>query len=407
MKQIYADLCKKLMLLLFMSISFFCSAMAQVTPLPFSRYNIQRNGLENARKAITVRKEATVAFLGGSITHNSGWRDLVCAYLKQEYPQTRFHFIAAGIPSLGSLPHAFRLQRDVLDSGKVDLLFLEAAVNDQVNHTDSAIQVRALEGIVMHARKSNPLMDIVMMSFADQDKTESYRTGGIPVSVANHELIAAHYGLPSVNLAKAVSDKLANKEFSWEKDFKDVHPSPFGQQLYFDAIKNLLDSVLVFEKGAIVKTGVKKLPAMLDKGSFTNGKYLSVDHAVADSKWVFNKNWTPEDQLPVRPGFVNVPVLLTTTEGASLSLKFKGNAVGIAIVSGADAGVLKYSIDNGPEKQIDTFTEWSRSLYLPWYLILGSNLTNTTHVLKLSVSTEKNKNSSGTACRIVNFLINK
>lgn len=406
MEQIFSDRRKKLMLLFFMGIGFLHSAKAQVIPLPFSKYNIQRKGLENAREAITVRKQATVAFLGGSITHNSGWRDMVCAYLKQEYPKTKFHFIAAGIPSLGSLPHAFRLQRDVLDSGKVDLLFLEAAVNDQVNHTDSVSQVRALEGIIRHAKKSNPLMDVVMMSFADQDKTQLYGTGKVPVSVANHELIAAHYGLPSVNLAKAVSDKLANKEFDWEKDFKDVHPSPFGQQLYFDAIKDLLDSVLIAKKGGIVKTGFKRLPAMLDKASFTNGKYLDVDYAVEDSKWALNKDWNPEDKLPVRPGFVNVPVLLSTEEGATLSLKFKGNAVGIAIVSGADAGILKYSIDNGPEKQIDTFTEWSRSLYLPWYLVLGSGLTNTSHVLKLSISAEKNKNSSGTACRIVHFLIN-
>ncbi len=41
----------------------------------------------------------------------------------------------------------------------------------------------------------------------------------------------------------------------------------------------------------------------------------------------------------------------------------------MAIVSGSDAGIVKYSIDNGPEQQIDLFTEWSQSLHLPWYVL--------------------------------------
>lgn len=381
--------------------------IAQIKTLPFSRYIKERNGLSNAYRAISVQKSATVAFLGGSITYNSGWRDKVCAYLKARFPATKFHFIAAGIPSLGSLPHTFRLGRDVLDSGKVDLLFLEAAVNDQVNGTDSITQVRALEGIIRHAKTSNPLMDIVMMSFADPDKTKLYNEGIIPTSVANHELIANHYKLASINLAKAVRDKLENKEFSWEKDFIDLHPSPFGQELYFEAIKELLSSNFAsLSKLGVKKKSVVKLPALLNKGSFTRGRYLSIEKAENRNGWDLVQNWTPEDGLSTRPGFVNVPMLVSAVAGSSFTLKFKGTAIGIAIVSGADAGILKYSIDNGPEKQLDLFTQWSPSLHLPWYLLFGSNLADTDHVLKVSISSEKNKNSKGTACRVVNFLVN-
>ncbi|HKG07891.1 MAG TPA: hypothetical protein VKB19_15585, partial [Pedobacter sp.] len=252
----------------------------------------------------------------------------------------------------------------------------------------------------------NPLTDIIMMSFADPDKTKLFGLGRVPVSVANHELIAQHYGLPSINLARAVSDKLANREFSWENDFKDLHPSPFGQQLYFSAMKELLDSTLKSSQATQRVTVSGILPALLDKASFTNGRYYSIENAVYHDKWVLDKNWSPKDKLPTRPGFVNVPMLYSTEAGAMLTLRFKGNAVGMAIVSGADAGIVKYSIDNGPEKQIDLFTEWSGSLYLPWYVVFASDLSNTSHTLRLRISNEKNSNSTGTACRIVNFLIN-
>ncbi|HEY9535196.1 MAG TPA: GDSL-type esterase/lipase family protein [Mucilaginibacter sp.] len=384
-------------------------AMAQVKPLPLSNYIATRGGLANTRYAINTHKEVTVAFLGGSITYNPGWRQMVCGYLKDSFPQTKFRFIAAGIPSLGSLPHAFRLQRDVLDSGKVDLLFVEAAVNDQVNGTDSVTQVKSLEGIVRHALKSNPYMDIILMSFADADKTNIYKKGGIPTSVANHELIAGHYNLPSINLAKAVADKLANNEFSWEKDFKDLHPAPFGQRLYFEAMKTLLAGQLNTGKSNAdkpVKHNLKNIN-MLNPASLTNGSYLDIAKARTDAGWTLNPNWTPTDKLDTREGFVKVPMLVSTKAGATLTLKFKGNAVGMAIISGADAGIVDYSVDGGYVKHIDLFTQWSTFIHLPWYVLFDSGFKNGTHTLKLTVSAQKNPGSIGNACRIVHFLVNK
>ncbi len=82
-----------------------------------------RSSLDNCRSTFEEQKKGRVAFLGGSITYNPGWRTMVCDYLKKRFPNTAFDFIAAGIPSLGSTPHAMRFSRDVLSRGKVDLLF--------------------------------------------------------------------------------------------------------------------------------------------------------------------------------------------------------------------------------------------------------------------------------------------
>ncbi|MCX2453963.1 SGNH/GDSL hydrolase family protein [Pedobacter sp. PLR] len=391
----------------------FCSSLlysivmgyAQVKPLDDGNYIQQRAGLARAIKVFKQQKTATVAFLGGSITYNPGWRNKVAAELQSRFPATKFHFIAAGIPSLGSLPHAFRFKRDVLDFGKVDLLFLEAAVNDEANGTDSLTQVRSLEGIVRHAKENQPDIDIVMMSFADPDKTKTYSEGKIPVPVNNHELVAGHYGLPSINLAKAVHDRMANQEFSWAQDFKDLHPSPFGQELYFKAIQRLLQDAIKMQTDTDEKPKIF-IPAALNQGSFSNGHYIGIENAKISNRWSLQQNWKPEDGKSTRKGFVHIPMLCSTEPGSELSLDFTGNAIGLAVVSGPDAGILTYSIDNGPEKQLDLYTKWSKSLHLPWYLLLDTDLNDGPHQLKLKISASKNESSLGNSCRIAYFLGN-
>jgi len=386
-------------------------AHAQSAEMPGTRKNdISLSGFYQARKGlphfyqrIKKHQDVTVAFLGGSITYNPGWRPMVCDYLRQQFPGIKFHFIAAGIPSLGSLPHVFRLQQDVLDSGKIDLLFLEAAVNDRVNRTDSLTQIRDLEGIVRHAKRSNPNIDMVLMEFADPYKNKDYDEGKTPIEVKNHELVAVHYKIPSINLAKEVHDKIAGGEFSWEKDFKDLHPSPFGQQLYFENIKSLLGDCLKSEYIA----GNKPLPPPLDTYSFTGGTYADVAKAKYVSGWQLIDNWSPEDPAGTREGFVHIPVLVNTSPGEELTLAFNGTAVGIAVVSGPDAGVISYRVDEGAKRTIDLFTEWSSGLHLPWYFLLGSALSPGNHTLHIKVLEDRNANSKGSVCRIVHFLVNE
>ena len=377
------------------------------TKLPYVNYFDVRDGLGNFYKTAVYQKKATVAFLGGSITYNPGWRDKVSRFLTERFPETEFHFIAAGIPSLGSLPHAFRLQRDVLDSARVDLLFIEAAVNDRVNGTDSLTQIRDLEGIVLHARQNNPLIDIALMEFIDPSMFADFKKGAIPIEVYNHELVATHYKLPSLNLAQEINDKLNNQEFSWAADFKDVHPAIYGQELYFENIKKMLESSFVSVPEQYTPAAkVLPLPVPLNPASFTKGNYFSIRNAKFDSDWTFNEHWQPADGLSVREGFVNVPVLVAEKPGARLSLAFKGTAIGVAIVSGGDAGIIEYSIDKKPYRSVDLYTQWSGFLHLPWYIMLDGNLHTGNHVLKLRTAVTKNPNSKGNACRIVYFIKN-
>jgi len=361
------------------------------------------NGYSNTfAEKLQKNEPVTVAFLGGSITNMEGWRAMVCNYLSKTYPQSKFKFINAGIPSLGSLPHAFRLQRDVLDSGKTDLLFIESAVNDHANQTAEKTQRRALEGIIRHTLNKNSKTNIVLMAFADQDKNEDFDKGNIPAEVKVHSDLAEYYHLPFINLALEVDKRIANKEFTWAGDFKDLHPAPFGQQLYFNTIKTYLEEN---QKNAPNKTS-GSLPKILDKFAYTKGQYVSVATAENLNTFSINKSWKPNDALETRPGFVNIPVLESTTRNSTFDLIFKGNAVGIAVLSGPDAGMLHYRIDNGEEKMIDLFSQWSTSLHLPWYLLLGDELSGGEHKLSVRISEYHNKKSVGYACRIAHFLVN-
>ncbi|MCK5210905.1 MAG: prolyl oligopeptidase family serine peptidase, partial [Cyclobacteriaceae bacterium] len=72
------------------------------TKLQSSAYHYMRGGLKNSFIKFEKEKKSRVAFLGGSITYNGGWRDSLYNYLQYRFPETEFEFIAAGIPSMGS-----------------------------------------------------------------------------------------------------------------------------------------------------------------------------------------------------------------------------------------------------------------------------------------------------------------
>ncbi len=99
-------------------------------------------------------------------------------------------------------------------------------------------------------------------------------------------------------------------------------------------------------------------------------------------------------------------MLNATEPGSELTLQFKGTAAGIAVVAGPDAGIISYSIDGGPYKDLDLLTEFHTWIHLGVYHMLGDNLSNGSHTLKIKISDKKDDASKGHACRIVNFFVN-
>lgn len=380
--------------------------------LPYGKdYFILRHQLQNCRLKFEREKTGRVVFLGGSITNMNGWRKMVCEELQRRFPDTKFDFINAGIPSTGSVPGSFRLKRDVFSKGPVDLLFEEAAVNDTANRINQPTQwTRGMEGIIRHALQLNPRLDIVMMHFVDPAKIKDYHAGKTPAVIAAHEQVAKHYKVNSIHLAKEVAERIKAGQFTWKDDFKNLHPSPFGHRLYTNTITRMFDAAWSKPLTKDAKPQPHTIPEkQLDAFSYTNGHLIDIKHAEPGKGWALDPNWTPQskvERVGTRPGFVNVPMLVSKTPGAELSFKFKGKAVGLWIIAGPDVGVIEYQIDGGAWETRDQFTRWSRGLHLPWSLVLEDELKDTQHTLKLRITTNKNPKSQGTACRIVKFCVN-
>lgn len=370
----------------------------------YLHYTIRGN-LQNSFRKFEKERRARVAFLGGSITEMNGWRNMVEKQLQQRFPYTQFEWVEAGIGSTGTTPGAFRLQHDVLSKGKIDLLFVEAAVNDHTNYFTAEEQVRGMEGEVRHALESNPEMDIVMLHFIYDPFISMIAHRQIPDVILNHERVANHYLIPSINLCQEIGERMQDGEFTWD-DFGGTHPKPFGHKFYAAAIGHLFDEMWngISPEGTIVAHEIPAKP--LDTYSYYNGDFVALETARLNKGWKLIDNWHPDNKAGKRNGFVDVPMLEATHPGDQLTLDFKGTAIGIFCVSGPSAGILEYSIDGIPFKELDMFTQWSHNLYIPWVYMLETELKDTHHKLILRISKKKNPASQGTECQIRNFVVN-
>lgn len=396
---------KNVFLILLALILTFSTETGLAQSLNSQDYFIFRSKLNHSENKFDTEQKGRVVFLGGSITFNPGWRDSVSQYIQKKFSETDFEFINAGIPSMGSTPGAFRFERDVLKNGPVDLLFVEAAVNDDTNRRTPEEIIRGMEGIVRHAKKANPSCDIVIMYFVDPGKMEDYRNGMVPDVIQLHEKVAEHYGISIINLAKEVTERIDAGEFTWETDFKDLHPSPFGQQVYAHAITSFLEKA--WANSSDTEQGAEKaLPEPLDKFSYDDGVLVEPNPKRKIKGWERIENWNPNDGKGTRANYIDVPMLVGEYPGKIIKFDFKGNAVGIAVAAGPDAGIIEFSIDDSEWEKQDLFTPWSTGLYLPWYYTLGSGLKEKNHILQIRLTNGKNPKSTGTKCIVRYFYFN-
>lgn len=364
-----------------------------------------RGNLNNSRLVFENEKVGRVAFLGGSITEMKGWHTIVMEQLQQRFPHIKFEFMEAGIGSTGTTPGAYRMKKDVLEKGKIDLLFVEAAVNDDTNGFDSIAQIRGMEGEVRQALLSNPNMDIVMQHFIYDPFISILNQGKTPDVITNHEKVADYYQIPSINQAQEIAERMQAGEFDW-KQFGGTHPAPLGQKYYAAAIESLFDQMWsVSYPDMQLKPHV--LPVNpLNTFSYFNGKLVDPREAKVKKGWTYESPWTPKEKGSVREKNRNTAILEALTPGAELSFKFTGTAVGIYCLAGPNAGIVEYKVDGGKFKTLDLYTQWSGSLYIPWVYMFEKELKDTKHKLTLKMSADKNPKSKGNACQIYYFTVN-
>ena len=368
---------------------------------------LRRGGLGNSRIRFERDRKGHVAFMGGSITEMNGYRPMVMRALRERFGRTEFTFTDAGISSTCSTTGAFRLSRDVLAHGPVDLFFVEFAVNDDQDAAHSRRDcIRGMEGIVRHTREHNPNADVVIVYFLNPGMLKRIQGGGTPLTIESHEKVAAHYGVPAINLAREVADRIGAGTFSWEI-YGGTHPKPDGNRVCTEMIEKLLDA----ERAKPLAKGAKPRPhpmpeTPLDARSYFRGRFADVKRAVIKSGWkVHVPDWRALGG-GFRGRFGNIPVLAADAPGAELTCDFKGSAIGAYVLAGPDAGIVEAKVDGGEPRKVDLYHRYSRGLHYPRTVMFEADLPPGAHTLRLRLTGEKSPRSRGTAARILDFAVN-
>ncbi|MGZ0709772.1 GDSL-type esterase/lipase family protein [Coraliomargarita sp. W4R53] len=320
-----------------------------------------REGLPNLFKKLKQGENVTIAYLGGSITGQNGWRVQSQEWFEEEYPDAKIRGINAAIAGTGSGLGVYRLEQDALVS-RPDLLFVEFAVNDIGAPPENI--TRAMEGIVRKTWKINPETDICFVYTMTFREYADLANGKMMRSVSVMEAVADHYGIPSVHMGykaalmeKAgsliiktdaiptpqVSGDIINGDAALATDEKGriifskdgTHPYPAtGHVLYTQALIRSFEQI---QENAVSLS--HSLPAPIREDNLegaslvpVTSEYLSGNYtAMLGKEYMRFNKWMGQ--------------LYRLEPGAALAFKFKGTEVSIYDLMGYDSSELEVTLD--------------------------------------------------------------
>ena len=392
---------------IFVGVFSFAIALGQADGAEANRNVKLRGGLQNARIQFEQKKTGRVAFIGGSITQMDGYRPMVSDWLRARFPETKFEFINAGIASTDSQTGAFRLGDHVLAKGRIDMLFVEFAVNDDQDARHSRRGcILGMEGIVRQMRQRQPLCDLVVTHFVNPPMLEQIQSGNTPPSIEAHEAVLRHYNVSSVHLAREVADRIADGKLTWAQ-YGGTHPKPTGNAVAAELIGELLDRRWAKPLPASAAKGAPLIPAKpLDAGSFFKGHFLSPGLAKRSEGWAWHvPDWK---KIPgsFRQTFAGLKLLCGGRASGGVSFEFDGRAIGAYVLAGPDAGVLEVSLDGGKFKPTNLYHHHSRGLHYPRTVIFANDLAPGRHSVRLRLAKPPGDGVKGTAARILQFVVN-
>ena len=99
--------------------------------------------------------------------------------------------------------------------------------------------MRSMEGIVRQILRANPAADIIFVYTIQKTMADFYDKGELPPTVRMHQKIAAHYGIPDVNMGRAIWEEVHAGKATWQEMLPDnTHPSDRGFAIYTAQIRS-------------------------------------------------------------------------------------------------------------------------------------------------------------------------
>ncbi len=322
-----------------------------------------RAGLPHVFAKLDRGDAVRIAYLGGSITAQPGWRPKTLAWFQQTFPAAKVSEINAAIGGTGSDLGVFRLQHDVL-SHQPDLLLVEFAVND--GGAPPAQIHRAMEGIVRQTWQAGATIDIAFVYTIAGDMLATLKRGEQPRSVAAMEEIAAWYAIPSVNFGVEVAREESAGRLRFEGPLPrteaekaaagdrlvfspdGVHPYPeTGHELYRRV------AVAAFEAmRSVGGSGLHELKAPRVPDHLAAAKMIPLSRVRRSAGW---------DQLTATNRLVQsfgqrLPELWRANQpGERLTFRFRGTTAGVYDLVGPDCGQVIVRLDDRPPVTVPRF----------------------------------------------------
>lgn len=363
-----------------------------------------RGGMPNVLAKLAAGKDVAIGYLGGSITAQAGWRVMTRTWFQEAYPKAKVREINAAIGGTPSRLGAFRVGQDVLRH-KPDLVFVEFAVNDQ-GMSPQAIW-RAMEGIVRQIWRQDATTDICYV-YTIHTKTmpAEYLKGLCPRSTSAMELLADHYGIPSINVAQRVVElheagKLAYKAARDPKTSRplpapagtilfandDCHPRPEGHKVYTDVIAEAVKSM-----ASLGRPGPHELKTPFVRDHWGDAKIVPLAPSMLSAGW----KKLPADAGLGRRFAKYMPELWEATRpGEKITFRVRGSMVMLYDLLGPDGGQAIVTVDGRrrarPVKRFDRYCSYHRIATLS----IASNLDPAkVHTVEVEIHPEQPDRSS-------------
>ncbi|MGD9517956.1 MAG: GDSL-type esterase/lipase family protein [Armatimonadota bacterium] len=312
----------------------------------------------------------TVAYIGGSITAQNGWRPFTTKWLQEQFKDVEIKEVNAAIGGTGSMLGVFRLQKHVLQYDP-DLLFVEFAVNDAGMPDDSVLAT--MEGIVRQAwgREKKPC---IVFTFTTAHKLET--------PTHRHQAVADAYGIPTVDFQKAIRAVVDPGFIDWQILAADrVHPNEWGHAIYAATLATFLQRQRELTEAVPPPS---TLPAAVFSDEYTTARLVPVTENVP-------KGWTRVDPA----GYFLDGSIMATEVGQTAEFRFSGTMVGLYYEIRKDAGIVACEIDGKLVQELDTSWGPTYRFNRQNASIIASGLEKGEHTLRITVTDKKHELSEG------------